>query len=202
MCVSELDGLHLAPERHAKLAEEIARVLREKAGLRSGFRAMRRSRQQLSQEEAAAILEEGLTGILGVNGDMGYPYTVPVNYLYREGKIICHGARSGHKFDAMLRSDKVSFCVIARDEIVPEEVTDYFRSAIAFGRVRLIEEPEAKREAALALGRKYSPEEAVQEDMRRSYERVAMFEIEIEHLSGKEAIELVKMRQENGPRRD
>ncbi|MCR5771645.1 MAG: pyridoxamine 5'-phosphate oxidase family protein [Butyrivibrio sp.] len=158
------------------------------------FRKMRRFRQQLSDEETIAILEKGKTGILAVNGDDGYPYAVPLNYLYRDGKIIVHGAKAGHKYDAMQKSDKVSFCVIDKDEVVPDKVTNYFRSVIVFGKVRIIEDEALRKEAALAIGRKFSPEEAVQEDMNRSYANVVMYEISIEHMTGKEAIELVAMK--------
>jgi nitroimidazol reductase NimA-like FMN-containing flavoprotein (pyridoxamine 5'-phosphate oxidase superfamily) len=157
----------------------------------SMFRKMRRSRQELSESETIEIMKNGTTGVLAVLGDDDYPYAVPVNYLYRDGKIIFHGAKAGHKFEAMQKHDKVSFCVIGRDQIVPEKVTDYFRSAIAFGRVRMIDDPEEKMQAAHDLGRKYSPEEAVQDDIGRSYRNVVMFEIEIEHLTGKQAVELL-----------
>jgi hypothetical protein len=159
------------------------------------FRKMRRFRQQLSDEEAIKILENGKTGVLAVNGDDGYPYTVPLNYIYKDGKIIIHGAKAGHKYDAMLASDKVSFCVIDKDEIVPEKVTDYYRSVIVFGRVRIIEGDDLKREAALAIGRKYAPEDAVQRDMTRVTQNFVAYEISIEHMTGKEAIELVAMKE-------
>ena len=107
---------------------------------------------------------------------------------------VIHGAKAGHKYDAMLKSDKVSFCVIDKDEVVPDKVTNYFRSVVAFGRVKIIEDEDLRKEAALAIGRKFSPEDAVQEDMRRSYANVVMYEISIEHLTGKEAIELVAMK--------
>lgn len=158
------------------------------------FRKMRRFRQQLSDEETIKILENGKTGILSVNGDDGYPYTVPLNYLYKDGKIIIHGAKAGHKYDAMKNSDKVCFCVIDQDEVVPEKVTNYFRSVVVFGRAKIIEDEDLRREAALAIGRKFGPEEAVQEDMKRSYNNVVMYEINIEHMTGKEAIELVAMK--------
>ncbi len=158
------------------------------------FRKMRRFRQQLSDEETIKILENGKTGILSVNGDDGYPYTVPLNYLYKDGKIIIHGAKAGHKYDAMKNSDKVCFCVIDQDEVVPEKVTNYVRSVVVFGRAKIIEDEDLRREAALAIGRKFGPEEAVQEDMKRSYNNVVMYEINIEHMTGKEAIELVAMK--------
>jgi len=156
------------------------------------FRKMRRSRQELSVPEAVDIMEKGTTGVLGVIGDDDYPYTVPVNYLYRDGRILFHGAKAGHKYDAMTKHEKVSFCVISRDEIIPEEVTDYFESAIAFGRVRIIEDPDEKLKAAHDLGRKYSDEKAVQDDIDRSFRNVVMYEIAVEHLTGKKSIELVQ----------
>ena len=166
------------------------------------FRKMRRFRQQLSDEETIKILENGKTGILSVNGDDGYPYTVPLNYLYKDGKIIIHGAKAGHKYDAMKNSDKVCFCVIDQDEVVPEKVTNYFRSVVVFGRVKIIEDETLRREAALAIGRKFGPEEAVQEDMKRSYNNVVMYEINIEHMTGKEAIELVAMKATQGAKEE
>ena len=69
------------------------------------FRPMRRSRQQLSDAETIEILKRGKQGILGLNGDDGYPYAIPVNYVYSDGKIYFHGARSGYKYDCMVRDD-------------------------------------------------------------------------------------------------
>lgn len=43
------------------------------------FRSMRRSRQQLENDETIKILRSGTSGVLGLTGDDGYPYTVPIN---------------------------------------------------------------------------------------------------------------------------
>lgn len=179
-------------------------MLHDKKGRIDMFRAMRRSKQELSREETISILKDGITGILSVQGDDGYPYTVPVNYIYVEphdedglGSIIFHGAKAGHKYDAMKRCDKVSFCVIADDTVVPEKLTAYFRSVIAFGRVRILETPEDIKAAAYALGMKYWPnEEGVTKEIDREMRALACFEIDIEHLSGKEAIELTRARKQ------
>lgn len=158
------------------------------------FRDMRRSRQQLRQEETEDILRRGKTGILAVNGDGGYPYAVPVNYVYQDGKILFHGAKEGHKFDAMAADEKVSFCVIDRDEVVPEKLTTAYRSAIAFGKVRLLEGEELVR-AAYALGVKYyDAPQAVREHIDGALGRLACYEIAVEHLTGKEGLELTKRR--------
>ncbi len=156
-----------------------------------GFRPMRRVRQQLSDRETEAILQKGVTGILAVNGDGGYPYAVPVNYVWKDGKIYFHGARAGHKFDAMARDGKVCFCVIGRDEILPEKLTDAYRSAVVFGRVRPLEGRELT-DAAYALGMKYYPQpEAVKAEIEKDMPRLACFEITPEHITGKQAKELL-----------
>ena len=84
------------------------------------FREMRRKKQLLSEEACIAVLDRGTSGVLAVSGDDGYPYTVPLSYVYCDGKIYFHSAKSGHKIDAIKNSSKVSFCVIDQDKIVPE----------------------------------------------------------------------------------
>lgn len=77
------------------------------------FRKMRRFKQELSKEECMEILKNEPRGVLSVLGDDGYPYGMPVTHWYNEknGKIYFHGAKSGHKIDAIKNCDKVSFCV-------------------------------------------------------------------------------------------
>ncbi len=161
---------------------------------RGPFRPMRRSRQQLSPAETEALLQSGVTGVLAVNGDRGYPYAVPVNYVYKDGKIYFHGARAGHKFDAMARDGRVCFCVTGRDEPCPEKLTDLYQSAVVFGRVRLLEGREMT-EAAEALGLRFLPDPArVREEVAGAEARLACFELTPEHVTSKEAIELTKRR--------
>ena len=81
------------------------------------FREMRRSKQQLSQEETEAVLTRGTSGVLSVLGDGGYPYGVPLSYVYHDGKLYFHWALSGHKLDAVRACPKASFCVVDRDQV-------------------------------------------------------------------------------------
>mgnify|MGYP003224104069 CR=1 FL=1 len=87
------------------------------------FREMRRSRQQLTREEAEAVLSRGTSGVLSVLGDEGYPYGVPLSYVYHDGKLYFHWARSGHKLDAVRACPKASFCVVDQDQVVSREYT-------------------------------------------------------------------------------
>lgn len=158
------------------------------------FREMRRNRQLLPEEESIAILENGTSGVLALSGDSGYPYAVPISYVYNDGRLYFHSALNGHKIDAIRRNELASFCVIAQDIVVPAEFTTRFRSVIAFGSIRIIDEPVEKRRTAELLAAKYDPDNLgnLDREMEKGFDRMCMIELEIEHLTGKEAIELAR----------
>lgn len=157
------------------------------------FREMRRKKQLLSADRTEKILIDGKTGILGVAGDDGYPYTVPVNYVYKDDNIFFHCAKADHKLDAMKSHDKVSFCVIEKEDIIPEELTAYFRSAIAFGRADEVTDDDEKWEAMRLLNEKYAPglREAGDKEIEGQWNALCVMKIRLEHVTGKESIELV-----------
>ena len=156
----------------------------------SNFRPMRRKRQQLSDEESIGILEKATSGTLALLGDNGYPYAVPISYVYSEGKLFFHSALSGHKVDAIRNCDKASFCVIEQDEVKPEKYTTFF------GRIHIIEDETEKLAIARLLGNRYNPndDESLQKEIENGLARMLAIRFDIEHLTGKEAIELVRMR--------
>ncbi len=161
------------------------------------FRPMRRNRQQLSREECERILSRCTSGVLALAGDGGYPYAVPLSYVYADGAIIFHSAVEGHKVDAIKRDNRCSFCVIEQDEIKPAEFTTYFRSVIAFGRIHILETADEKVQALRLLGRRYSPGDVpgLQHEIDKSLDHVLLLRLDIDHLSGKQAIELLQSRQ-------
>lgn len=161
------------------------------------FRDMRRKKQLLSVEETVAIFERGSSGILALLGDDDYPYAVPISYVYLDGKIFFHSAKSGHKIDAIKKNKKASFCVIDEDNVVSEEYTTYFRSAIAFGSIKIIEDDYMKRATIQKLAEKYSSAhtDKIQNEINRGYKDLTMLAFNIEHMTGKEAIELVQNRK-------
>lgn len=165
------------------------------------FREMRRKKQSLALEESAAVLMRGTSGVLAVLGDDGYPYAVPISYVYDGTHIYFHCAKAGHKLDAIRRDARASFCVIDKDEVVPEEYTSYFRSVIAFGTVRIIEDEGEKRDAMEKLALKYAPDDTAERRrvaIDQEWGPLCMLEMTIEHLTGKEAIELVQAKDVPG----
>ena len=162
------------------------------------FREMRRKKQVLSQKEVEGILHKGTSGVLALLGDNDYPYAVPISYVYDNGKVYFHSAKSGHKIDAIQKAAKASFCVIDEDLVVPEEYTTYFRSVIVFGKIRVIEDDREKRAAIEKLAIKYAPEDtaASRDDaISRGGNLICMLEMKIDHITGKEAIGLVKEKE-------
>ena len=159
------------------------------------FREMRRKKQQLTEAECVSILERNTSGVLAVLGDGDYPYAVPLSYVFDAGKVYFHCAKSGHKIDAVQKHSKASFCVVDQDQVVPEEYTTYFRSVIAFGQVHVIENEAEKRAAIEKLAIKYAPNDSElgrRQAIDREWAPLCMLSMDIEHMTGKEAIELRK----------
>ena len=154
-------------------------------------------RQALSETDCSDILKRGTSGVLALMGDGGYPYAVPMSYVYDGEKLYFHCAKSGHKLDAIAGNPKASFCVVDRDQVVPEEYTTYFRSVIVFGTMRIIEEEQEKRTAVEKLALKYAPEDSAQNRgaaIEKDWKPLCMLELTPEHITGKEAVELMKRR--------
>lgn len=188
------------------------------------YTKMRRSRQELSREETRALMRRNTAGVLALSGCAdtgGFAYGVPLSYVYLDeeaweqtlaadglapwapacdepvvGRIMFHSARSGTKLEALAADGRAMFTVIDEDRIVPEEYTTYFRSAMAFGYARVIEDDTERLRAIEALAEKYSPDlpEGRAAEIEDQFEQVAMIELAVVRLTGKEAIELVRAR--------
>ncbi|MDO5859643.1 pyridoxamine 5'-phosphate oxidase family protein [Methanobrevibacter sp.] len=148
------------------------------------FREMRRRKQELSKEECIDILVNEPRGVLALLGDDDYPYSLPMSHVYTDGKIYFHGAMKGHKNDAIKRHDKVSYCVMGKG--VKTDWWYTFKSVIVFGRIKTISDRDEKIDKLTCLGDKFFPthEDTVNE-IDRLLDKTEVFEITIEHMSGK-----------------
>lgn len=131
------------------------------------FWKMRRKKQELTEKQCLDILRRAKTATLAWSGDDGYPYSVPMNFVYEDGKIYFHGAKEGHKIDAIKNNPKVSMSIIDQED----------------GEIY---------HAIETLGLKYNEDEVtVEKEIQREWKALCCIEITIEHISGKQAIELV-----------
>ncbi|MEE8703530.1 MAG: pyridoxamine 5'-phosphate oxidase family protein [Olsenella sp.] len=153
------------------------------------FRSIRRFKQQLSDEQCVEVLEGEHRGVLSLLGDDGYPYGVPLDHWYCEedGHLYFHGAREGHKVDAMRACDKASYCVF--EQGVPNERRRGLdvRCVIVFGRVRLVEDPVATERVCRALCEELFPgdKEYAGAEIAHAGRFVQCFELVPEHVTGK-----------------
>ncbi len=157
------------------------------------FRPIRKKKNEISTEESKKLLHDARRGVLAVNGDNNYPYAIPVNYLYDEEnrKIYFHGSRIGHKADAIKTCDKVCFTVFGNETVKEEESwAPFLQSVVIFGRCHLIEDQPAATALLKRFAMKFYPNEnMVDEGIAASGKAVQMYEIEIEHFSGKQVQE-------------
>jgi uncharacterized protein len=158
------------------------------------FRPMRREKQLLPEAETIAILESCTSGVLAAHGDDDYPYAVPLSFAYDDGKLYFHSAVQGHLLDALERNDKAAFCIIAADDVSPDKLTTLFRSVIAFGKARMVTDDDEKRLGLMRLAEKYSPSylDAARTEIDSRWERMSVIVLDIEHLTGKASLSLVK----------
>ena len=161
------------------------------------FREIRRTKQLLSQEETIEVLSRNTCGTLALIGDDDYPYAVPLSYVYVDGKLYFHSAKAGHKIDAVKKNEKASFCVVDQDVIVPEKYTTHYRSVIVFGKVRLLEDAADMERIATALAMKYSAdfEDGIPAEIDAYRKNLAIIEMTMEHITGKEALELSRQKR-------
>ena len=154
------------------------------------FRPLRRTTKAMTEEQAKALLKIERRGVFAVNGDDGYPYAIPVNYVYDEEseRILFHGARVGHKMDSIKKDDKVCFTVYGNERI-DEEMSwaPYMQSTVVFGRCSIIENADEALDCIWKIAQKYYPDkEEIEKEIAKDGKAVAIYAISIEHLCGKQ----------------
>ena len=156
---------------------------------------MRRFKQQIPEEEAKEILKTATNGVLCLTDYDERPYGVPMSFVYDgENAIYFHCALSGRKIECIKHNPNACFTIIDKDEIHPEKFTTYFRSVIVEGIIRIIEDRKEMIEALKLLSTKYSPGINCEPEIETSINRVRILKLEIDSITGKEAIELIRER--------
>ncbi len=151
------------------------------------FREMRRKDRELSEAESIEILEKGDFGVLATICENGYPYGVPLNYVFKRGRIYFHCAGEGHKTDNIARDSRVSFTVVTKHEPIPDKFSTRYESVVVFGRAVSINDIDEKRFALGEMVKKFSKGflEKGMAYIDADIEKTAVFGINIEKISGK-----------------
>ena len=149
---------------------------------------MRRIKQQLDESDCIAVLKTEKRGVLSMLGEDGYPYGIPMNHWYcpEDGKLYFHGAKSGHKIDAITKCGKVSYCVYDAGYRREGEWALNVRSVVVFGRIGFVTDEKKAREIGEGLLRKFTDDEAyIRNEIENALPRARCLELTIDHMTGK-----------------
>lgn len=150
-------------------------------------REMNKKERQLTLEQTKELLLKGHHGTLSVNGDDGYPYGIPVNYVYVNDAVYIHSAKYGYKIDALKKDDKVCFSAIIRSKILPEQFTAEFESVVAFGKAELVADDAEKQNVLETFIKRFSPglEDAGAKMIKTNFPDTAIIKVNVESVTGK-----------------
>lgn len=148
---------------------------------------MRKQKCALSKEQTLDLIKNNTYGVLGLCAGEK-PYTVPMNYAYKNGALYFHGAYEGLRYEYAVFNDQASFCVVDHETLVPEIFSTDYASAIVFGTLEIVKDEDEKKEALLALIEHLAPEnmEKGAEYINRSWQNACVFKLNMEQCTGKE----------------
>lgn len=152
------------------------------------FRDLIRKNKQISEKECIELLTNETRGVLAVNGDEGYPYSMPMNHFYNaeDGCIYFHCGREGHRVDSLRRSDKVSFCVCEQGYRDEGDWAYNVRSVIVFGKIDIIDDISEVARITTLLSRKFThDEEYIKKEISSFGKQTLLLKLTPEHICGK-----------------
>ena len=151
------------------------------------FRNIRRTDRILDDNRTLQLLETGEYGFLAICGVNGYGYGIPMNFVLNGKAIYFHCAEEGFKLDSIRNNNRVSFCVVGHTQLLPQQFSTTYESALVYGRITR-DLPEEERYKSLNLFvAKYSPGfvDISHSYIRKSFHRTCILRLDMEHVSGK-----------------
>jgi len=151
------------------------------------FKKIKYKDNELDKNAALEVIKKGSYGVLSSIGDDGYPYGVPVNYTYFDGCVCFHCAHEGHKIDNIQNNENVSFCVVTKSDVLPNEFDTDYESTIVFGKAAKVTEDLEKEAILLSVLDKYSSEfmQAGKNYMKKFWDDTTVIKIKVEYITGK-----------------
>ena len=107
-------------------------------------------------------------------------------YCEEDGKLYFHGAKEGHKIDAIEKCDKASYCVYDKGFRKEGEWALNIKSVVVFGRIRPILDVEKSMKICRELCGKFTEDqEYIEDEVKHAGPRVLCLEFTPEHMTGK-----------------
>jgi nitroimidazol reductase NimA-like FMN-containing flavoprotein (pyridoxamine 5'-phosphate oxidase superfamily) len=154
---------------------------------------VRRADKLMPDESVQDMIARGQTGRLGTAGPDGWPYIVPLLYVWIDDEIWVHNTRArGHLRSNVDHESKVCFEIDEPGEVFPYgrfecDTSIAYRSVVAFGRIRIVEDRDQKQRFCEALMAKYGdPGWERPPSFFPRLNQITVYAIAIERITGKE----------------
>jgi nitroimidazol reductase NimA-like FMN-containing flavoprotein (pyridoxamine 5'-phosphate oxidase superfamily) len=137
------------------------------------------------------IFRQNNVGRLGTAIDE-QPNIIPMNFAYITDKILLHSHKDGKKIKDIQKNPRVCFEVDQGDIISGENPCDFswkYRSAIAYGKAKIIDSPEERLKALKIISDKYSfgKGQIITPELMEKFNHLWIIEINIDKMVGKKS---------------
>lgn len=152
------------------------------------FRKVRKIKNELDEKTTKEVLKKAPRGVLALNGDDGYPYGLPLNYVYDEDNNVLyfHGTKTGYKIDCIEKSPKASFTALLEEGVSDDGWSKNVSSVVAYGLLEEIEDSDFARDALVKLAQKYYPsEDLIEDNIKANFKNTKMLAFHINYMTGK-----------------
>lgn len=156
---------------------------------------VRRPDKLMPESGIRKLLEHGYAGRVATVSPDGSPYICPLLYVYLDGEIWVHNTRArGHLRANVEHEPRVCFEIDAAGAVFPYgrfecDTSVEYRSVIAFGRIRIVEDREQKAAFFDAFMKKYSGgDDGRPKGFYPRLDQVTVYAIAVEWVTGKETV--------------
>ena len=152
------------------------------------FRKVRKIKNELDEKATKEVLKKAPRGVLALNGDDGYPYGLPLNYVYDEDNnaLYFHGTKTGYKIDCIEKSPKASFTALLEEGVSDDGWSKNVSSVVAYGLLEEIEDSDFARDALEKLAQKYYPsEDLIEKNIKANFKNTKILAFHISYMTGK-----------------
>ena len=152
------------------------------------FRKVRKIKNELDEKTTKEVLKKAPRGVLALNGDDGYPYGLPLNYVYDEDNnaLYFHGTKTGYKIDCIEKSPKASFTALLEEGVSDDGWSKNVSSVVAYGLLEEIKDSDFARDALVKLAQKYYPsEDLIEDNIKANFKNTKMLAFHINYMTGK-----------------
>ena len=154
--------------------------------------AMRRSDKTMTDEQALQTIERGFAGRLATVSEDGYPYCIPLLYIWAGNQLFLHGTSAlGHLQTNVRREPRVCFEIDEAGEVFEYgrfecDSSLAFRSVILFGRISIAEDAPVKQWFCERLMEKYGKPNTIRpKNFFPRLDAITVYVMTVERMTGK-----------------